>query len=149
VSSLFIPLEDAARYAMSRNVFGTTPASLVLSFSTITHSDRPLRELVLLQNGNLMASCFGRPSRSRKYFRISFPEDATSLEYRGPTVASSANSDLFRMLCHFSEQLLHMRCSAAPRSIEELQNNASFPIFVVIFIVLSFLLLLYVPCPIH
>ncbi len=127
---------------MSRNVFGTTPASLVLSFSTITQPrDHPRRELLLLQNGNLMASCFvSRPSRSRKYFRVSFPEDATSLEYRGPTVASSANSDLFRMLCHFSEQLLHMRCSPAPRSIEELESNASFPFFIVLFVLSPFLL---------
>jgi hypothetical protein len=129
VSSSFLPLEDAAKYAASIKSFETPPC-LMLSFSSV--SGHPCRQLVLLQNGNLMASCYVKgvcyvngPRLARRYFRVSFPEDAASPEYRGPTVASSENSDLFRMLCHFSEQLVYMRCSPAPLSIEELENNVS------------------------
>jgi hypothetical protein len=65
----------------------------------------------------------------RKYFRLSFPEDPDLPEYRGAAVASPANSDLFRMLCHYSEQLSAMCCSPAPQSIEELESKARHPFF--------------------
>jgi hypothetical protein len=142
VSSSFLPLEEAARYAISMRSF-ETPPSLLLSFSGITHSGHRCRELVLLRNGNLVASCFvnglcyvNGPSRTRKYYRLGFPQDSSKPEYRGPAVASSANSDLFRMLCHFSDQLLHMHCAPAPLSIEELDSNVSSPhlYFLVLFV---------------
>jgi hypothetical protein len=119
VSSKFLPLEDAAIYASSMKLF-PAHAPLLLSFSGI--SAQPYRALVLLRNGNLMASSFVLGSK-RKYFRLSFPEDPASTTYRGPTVATSSYSDLFRMLSHFCEQLVHMNCSPLPSAIDELEQN--------------------------
>jgi hypothetical protein len=126
VSSTFLPVEDAAMHAMSIKSYDEH-ASLLLSFSDIT--GHPCRQLVLFQNGNLMASSFklhGQALR-RAYFRLSFPEDPDSSDYRGPAVASPANSDLFRLLSHYAEQLCDMCCSRAPLSIEDLENNARTP----------------------
>jgi hypothetical protein len=100
--------------------------ALVLSISSIG-GQQSCRQLLLLGNGNLMASSFQVNAQRlrRKYFRLSFPQHPSLPEYRGPAAASSANSDLFRLLSHFSEQLLHMRCSPLPQSIEELERNVS------------------------
>jgi len=74
-----------------------------------------------------MSSCYQVNGRrlSRKYFRLSFPEDASSPAYRGRTIASPANSDLLRLLCHFAEQLADMRCSPLPPSLEALGDSVS------------------------
>jgi hypothetical protein len=127
VSSSFLPVEEAAIHAMAIKS-KTEHASLLLSFSDIT--GHPCRQLVLCQNGNLMASSFklhGHTLR-RTYFRLSFPEDPEdSRHYRGPVVASPAHSDLFRLLSHYAEQLCDMCCSPAPLSMENLENNARTP----------------------
>jgi hypothetical protein len=134
ISSKFLSLEEASRYAGSMPAFDvptgsglscSCAVSLVLTFSDI--GGQPCRQLVLLSNGTLMASSFQLHAQRfrRKYFRLSFPHDPASPEYRGPVVASSANSDLFRVLSHFSEQLLYMRCSPLPQSIEALENSVS------------------------
>ncbi len=124
VSSYFLPLEEAAAHGSSMRSFDS-PACLLLSHSTINR--QPSRQLVLLRNGNLMSSYFQVNGRrlSRKYFRISFPEDPGSPAYRGGAVASTANSDLFRLLCHFSEQLVYMRCSPLPLSLDALGDSVS------------------------
>jgi hypothetical protein len=134
ISSKFLSLEEASRFAESMPAFNvptssglprSCPVSLLLSLSDI--GGQPCRQLLLLSNGNLMASSFQLIAQRfrRKYFRLSFPVDPASPEYRGPAVASSANSDLFRMLSHFSEQLLHMRCSPLPHSVDALESSVS------------------------
>ena len=124
ISSYFLPLEIAAARGSSMRSFDSPPC-LLLSNSTIHQN--PQRLLVLLRNGNLMSTYSQVNDRRlwRKYFRLSFPEDASSPAYRGRTVASSANSDLLRLLCHFSEQLVDMRCSPLPPSMEVLGDSVS------------------------